>query len=267
MTPLGQRIRSAGLDWVVPEWAAPASVAALVTTRTGGVSEGACTSMNLSMSVNDSAQAVEENRRRLTSFLPSPPRWLAQVHGTGVAVLGALADPQSPVADAAVTRERGVVCAVLVADCLPVLFADREGNAVGVAHAGWRGLAAGVVEGTVAALGQLGATSDRLAAWLGPSIGSAAFEVGDEVRAAFVAADAGAGVHFAPGARGKWHADLRGLARRRLAGCGVVTVTANDECTSSDRDRFYSWRRDHAGGRMAALVWIAPDSSPWPAFV
>jgi len=261
MTPLGQRIRSAGLDWIIPEWAAPSPVAALVTTRTGGVSEGACASMNLSMAVDDDPHAVDENRRRLLSFLPSPPRWLAQVHGTGVAVLGALADSQSPVADAAVTRERGVVCAVLVADCLPVLFADREGIAVGVAHAGWRGLAAGVVERTVAALGQLGATSDRLAAWLGPSIAGAAVEVGDEGRAAFVAVDTGADAHFVPGTPGKWNADLRALARRRLAGCGVTTVTANDECTSTDRDRFYSWRRDRAGGRMAALVWIAPDSS------
>jgi YfiH family protein len=260
MTPLRQRIAAAGLDWIVPDWAAPASVGALVTTRAGGVSEGAFASMNLSPAVGDDPEAVSENRRRLTSFLPAPPRWLAQVHGIEVAVLRAHPDPKYPVADAAVTRERGVVCAVQVADCLPVLLADRGGTAVGIAHAGWRGLAAGVIERTLTALGDFGIGSDRLVAWLGPSIGPAAFEVGAEVRAAFVAHDAGADAHFAGGAAGKWQADLRALARRRLAACGVMTVAANDECTKAGHDRFYSWRRDHGGGRMAALVWIAPDA-------
>jgi len=260
MTPLAQRIRSAGLDWIVPEWATPASVGALVTTRAGGVSHGAFASMNLSTAVGDDPEAVSENRRRLSSFLPAPPRWLTQVHGTEVAVLGAHADPKSPVADAAVTRERGVVCAVLVADCLPVFLADRDGTAVGIAHAGWRGLAAGVIEQTVGAMANLGARSDRLVAWLGPSIGAAAFEVGAEVRAAFLAHDPEADAHFAAGAADKWHADLRALARRRLAARGVITVAANDECTRTGRDRFYSWRRDHGGGRVAALVWIAPDA-------
>jgi YfiH family protein len=260
MTPLEQRIRSAGLDWIVPGWSAPASVGALVTTRAGGVSEGAYASMNLSTAVGDDPEAVAENRRRLSSFLPAAPRWLAQAHGTEVVVLGTNPDRKSPVADAAVTRGRGVVCAVLVADCLPVFLADRNGTAVGIAHAGWRGLAAGVIERTVAALGDLGVRGDRLVAWLGPSIGAAAFEVGAEVREAFLAHDAGADAHFAGGAAGKWHADLRALARRRLAAYGVMTVAANDECTKTDDSRFYSWRRDHGGGRMAALVWIAPDA-------
>jgi len=264
VTALAQRLATAGHDWIVPAWDAPQHVGALVTTRNGGVSAGAYASLNLGANVGDDERAVAENRRRLGAFVPAPPRWLRQVHGTDVAVHRADAATAPPLADAAVTRERGVVCAVLVADCLPVLLADREGTVVGVAHAGWRGLAAGVVERTVAALGDLGAGADRLVAWLGPCIGSQAFEVGADVRAAILATDAGAGAHFVPDAPGKWRADLRGLARRRLAACGVRAIAASGACTVSDAARFYSWRRDRGGGRMAALVWLAAPAGGAP---
>ncbi len=257
MTTLAQRLAAAGHDWIVPAWDAPAHVGALVTTRTGGVSAGAHASLNLGASVGDDDRAVAENRRRLDAFVPAAPRWLRQVHGNVVALQRAQPAGEPPVADAAVTRERGVVCAVLVADCLPVLLADRDATVVGIAHAGWRGLAAGVVERTVAALGGLGAGADRLVAWLGPCIGPQAFEVGSDVRAAFLATDAGADAHFAPATPGKWRADLRALARRRLTACGVRTIAASDACTVADPARFYSWRRDRGGGRMAALVWLA----------
>ncbi len=156
-------------------------------------------------------------------------------------------------ADAAVTFARGQVCAVLVADCLPVFLAGRAGDRVGIAHAGWRGLAAGVVEATVAALA---CAPEELVAWLGPSIGPRAFEVGPEVRDAFLVQDAGAAAAFHPGRAGRWLADLPGLARRRLAAAGVTTVSGGDLCTHSDATRFYSFRRDGATGRMAALAWL-----------
>ena len=173
--------------------------------------------MNLGRNVRDDTEALAENRRRLQALLPAAPTWLDQVHGAAVVTLTAAAPSlPSPVADAAVTRERGVVCAVLTADCLPVLFADRGGNAVGIAHAGWRGLAAGVLEATIAALGNLGARADDLVAWLGPAIGPARFEVGADVHERFCADDPEAGICFTPHGPGKWHADLYGLARARL---------------------------------------------------
>lgn len=264
MTALAQRLATVGHDWIVPAWDAPAHVGALVTTRNGGVSARAYASLNLGAGVGDDDRAVAENRRRLAAFVPAAPRWLRQVHGTDVVVHRADAATAPPLADAAVTRERGVVCSVLVADCLPVLLADREGTVVGIAHAGWRGLAAGVLERTVAALGDLGAGADRIVAWLGPCIGPQAFEVGADVRAAFLATDAGAGAHFVPDAPSKWRADLRGLARRRLAACGVRAIAATDACTVSDSARFYSWRRDRGGGRMAALVWLAAPAGGVP---
>jgi len=257
---LAQRIAAAGLDWIVPDWPVPLSVHALMTTRHGGVSRGPLATMNLGAHAGDTDDALAENRRRLRSILPAEPRWLSQVHGTAVAVQGAQRDPVPEAADAAITRERGVVCAVLVADCLPVLLADRHGTAVGVAHAGWRGLAAGVLERTVAAFDDIGVRAGDLVAWLGPAIGPAAFEVGAEVRAAFLAHDRRAEAHFASGAPEKWHADLHGLARQRLAECGVSAVGGGGFCTKADDARFYSWRRDRACGRMAALIWLAPDT-------
>jgi hypothetical protein len=241
------------IEFVVPEWPAPANVRAAVTTRQGGVSTGRFDSLNLAAHVGDDAESVAENRRRLRAALalPGEPAWLSQVHGPEVAVLpGAL--PAG--ADAAVTFARGVVCAVLVADCLPVFLAGSDGDRVGIAHAGWRGLAAGVVEATVAALATEPA---RLVAWLGPCIGPRAFEVGPEVRAAFVAGDAAAAADFRPGRAGRFMADLPALARRRLAAAGVAGVHGSGLCTHADPARFYSYRRDGATGRMAALAWLA----------
>jgi hypothetical protein len=263
--PLAARLARAGLDWIVPEWPAPAAVRALVTTRAGGVSAGPYATMNLGFATparttGDAPSAIAENRRRLDGFLPSPPVWLDQVHGTTVATIDGAnaiaARAVPPVADAAVTRERGVVCAVLTADCLPVLFADRAARAVGIAHAGWRGLAAGVLEATVAALAAQGVAPADLLVWLGPAIGPAAFEVGADVVAAFRATDPGAGASFVPQAGGRWHADLYALARRRLAAAGVGSVAGGGLCTHADAARFYSYRRERETGRMAALVWL-----------
>jgi YfiH family protein len=241
------------LEFLRPDWAAPARVRAAMTTRQGGVSEGSFASFNLAQHVGDDPAAVAENRRRLSAALelPEEPRWLEQVHGTRVAVLPSRSEGP---ADAAVAFERGPVCAVLVADCLPVFLASRSGDRVGIAHAGWRGLAAGVVEATVAALG--GDPAD-LVAWLGPSIGRDAFEVGSEVRDAFDARDDGASAAIRPGRGGRWLADLPALARRRLAAAGILAVTGGGHCTHSDAARFYSYRRDGATGRMAALAWLA----------
>ena len=263
--PSATALAAAGLDWLVPRWPAPASVGALSTTRNGGVSTGPTASLNLGLfgAVRDGVDtpaAVAQNRRRLEAFLPSPPVWLDQTHGAKVAVL----DPASaaalralaPVADAAVTRDGGIVCAVLTADCLPVVFADRQGRAVGIAHAGWRGLAAGVLAATVAALDALGAPRRDLCAWLGPAIGPRAFEVGRDVRDALVATDPGSAECFAPHGQHKWHADLYQLARRRLAAAGVHDVHGGGLCTYSDSTRFYSYRRERLTGRMATLVWL-----------
>jgi YfiH family protein len=196
---------------------------------------------------------VAENRRRLREALalPSEPAWLEQVHGIRVVELPDA--PQGP-ADAAVTFAKGCVCAVLVADCLPVFLANRAGDRVGIAHAGWRGLAAGIVEATVAALGCEPAS---LLAWLGPAIGPAAFEVAGEVREAFLARDAGSADAFRAGRAGHWHADLPALARRRLAAAGVTEVHGGALCTHADPARFYSYRRDGSTGRLAALAWLA----------
>ena len=259
---LGERLASAGLDWIVPRWQAPSSVQGFVTTRNGGVSEGAARSLDLGHAVPDAnAQrraAIDENRRRVEAFLPSRPAWLSQVHGADVAVVDADAIARADGgavarADAAVTWQADVVLAVRVADCLPVLLADRDGAAIGVAHAGWRGLSAGVLENTVAAMR---CPPARIAAWLGPAIGRDAFEVGADVHDAFVRSDADAAA-FVAGAPGKWHADLFTLARQRLARAGVRSIDGCDLCTHSDRARFFSFRRDGTSGRMGAFLWRA----------
>lgn len=251
---------------LVPEWRAPATVHARVTTRAGGVSAGpfgldggAPGGLNLGDHVGDDAAAVRENRARLEAGLPGPVRWLGQVHGTAVHDADApWPDDVPPVADAAVATRPGTVIAVMTADCLPILFADARGRAVGVAHAGWRGLAAGVAEATVDAVRARAGADARIVAWLGPAIGPAAFEVGDEVRQAFCDPDPGASAAFARGAApGKWWADLYGLARRRLAARGVEDVGGGGLCTVGDPARFYSHRRDRRSGRFASLVWIA----------
>jgi purine-nucleoside/S-methyl-5'-thioadenosine phosphorylase / adenosine deaminase len=239
-------------EFLRPTWPSPARVHAAMTTRTGGLSVGPFMSFNLATHVGDDPAAVAGNRRRLREALALPvePAWLDQVHGIGVAVLPG---PAEGGADAAVTFTPGHVCAVLVADCLPVVLASGDGDRVGIAHAGWRGLAAGVVEATVAALD---CDPARLVAWLGPAIGPRAFAVGDVVRAAFLARDAGAAGAFEAARDGRWLADLPALARRRLAAAGVGVVTGGEFCTHADPDRFYSYRRDGATGRMAALAWL-----------
>jgi YfiH family protein len=241
------------LSLLLPDWPVPARVRACVTTRPGGVSRGPYTSLNLADHVGDDPEAVAQNRRRLTSALdlPAEPAWLEQVHGVRVLDLDAGgADRQ---ADAILTRSAGRVCAVLTADCLPVLLCDRAGSVVAAAHAGWRGLRAGVLEATIEAIGLPG---ERLLAWLGPAIGPEAFEVGPEVREAFVQGDAGAVSCFRPATGDRLFADLYGLARRRLATMGVQDVYGGGLCALEDASRFYSYRRDGRTGRMASLIYL-----------
>ncbi len=238
-------------DFIVAGWLAPQGVRALSTTRRGGVSGAPWAGFNLGEHVGDDPAAVRANRQRLRDALPAEPRWLTQVHGTRC-VDAALAVPGEQ-ADASVTRERGVVCAVQTADCLPVLLCDENATVVGVAHAGWRGLAAGVIEATVAAMSEPG---ERLLAWLGPAIGPRAFEVGSEVRDAFLAHDVRAAEAFVVAEGSKWFCDLYLLARQRLEAQGIRRITGADFCTVSDRERFFSYRRDGVTGRMASLVWL-----------
>jgi YfiH family protein len=253
---LAARLRDAGLDWIVPDWRVPAHVHAFATTRAGGASAGSYATMNLARNSRDDPAALAENQRRFECFLPAGPAKLDQVHGVAVATLKHGGSSTPVIADAAVTRERGVVCAILTADCLPVLFADRSGTAVGIAHAGWRGLAAGVLEATVGALRELGADAGELTAWLGPAIGPAAFEVGEDVFAAFCTRDAAAAACFAPHRPGKWHADLYRLARQRLARRGLTRVHGGGHCTFTDQARFFSFRRERESGRMATAIWL-----------
>ena len=239
------------------DWPLPRGVRAAFTTRLDGASAAPCDSFNLGTHVGDAPAAVAANRARLRALLTLPvePAWLNQVHGAEVADLDAAPQAAAPItADAAVTSAAGRACAILVADCLPVLFASRDGRRIGAAHAGWRGLAAAVLENTVAALD---VPAGELTAWLGPAISRQHFEVGEEVRAAFTANDAGAAAHFTFNARGRFQADLVALARRRLAALGVTDVHGGTWCTFADRERFFSFRRDGRGGRMAALVWRA----------
>lgn len=255
---LSTRIAQAALDWIVPDWTAPGAVQALVTTRAGGVSIGARRAMDLG-GAEPPDEAVAENRRRLRRLLPGDPYWLRQVHGAQVAVLDATSSANAwPAADAAVTRTPGVVCAVRMADCLPVFLADVRGGAVAVAHAGWRGMVAGVLATTVAAMERLGSGPQRLAAWLGPAIGPAAFEVGPEVRDAFRMRDTLALTCFTPGRNGKWQADLYALAALQLREAGVRTIGGGGFCTHANANRFFSYRRERDTGRMAALIWLTP---------
>ena len=246
-------------SFVVPDWQAPAGVLALSTTRAGGVSAAPWQSFNLGDHVGDDPLAVATNRAMLRRELPADPVWLSQVHGTRCAD-AALAKPGIQ-ADASFTRQRGVVCAVLTADCLPVLLCDDRAGVVGVAHAGWRGLAAGVIEATVESMGEPG---ERLMAWLGPAIGPQAFEVGGEVRELFLDGDVEAAEAFVATAGGKWLCDIYRLACRRLRALGVRRIAgavsgdtaAHNFCTATDAQRWFSYRRDGVTGRMASLIWL-----------
>ncbi|GAB3243134.1 purine nucleoside phosphorylase YfiH/LACC1 family protein [Chitinimonas naiadis] len=237
-----------------PDWPAPEGVQALVTTRLGGVGIGPYASLNLGRHVGDDVATVTANRSLLRQDLPAEPAWLEQVHGTAVADVGASGSSLQQ-ADAAVSRVPGAVCVVMTADCLPVFFASEDGKAVGVAHAGWRGLNDGVLEATIARMAGAG----PLMAWMGPAIGPDAFEVGEEVRAAFLAKDARAEMAFRPGVQaGKWWADIYLLARLRLEAAGLTQIYGGGLCTVTDQTRFFSYRRDKTTGRMASLIWIAP---------
>jgi YfiH family protein len=214
-------------ELVLPDWPAPPDVRAVMTTRN-----------------TDEAD--------LRALLPAEPAWLRQVHGTQVVRLDQVAS--SPQADAAVTGRRNLVCAIRVADCMPVLLADESATVVGAAHAGWRGLSSGVIENTVHAMGIAGG---ELLAWLGPAIGPKVYEVGEEVRSAFLSRDAAAEAAFFPARHGHWLLDLYAVARQRLRSCGVERIFGGGYCTYSDPQRFYSYRRDGTAGRMAAYVWLA----------
>lgn len=239
-------------DFLIPDWPAPANVRALQTLRDGGSSPAPWNSFNLGDHVGDDAARVAANRARLRTELPGEPCWLRQVHGVEVVDVAQVAAGTE--ADAAYATQAGQVCVVMTADCLPVLFCNRQGTVVAAAHAGWRGLLAGVLENTLAAMH---CPPGEVMAWLGPAIGPDNFEVGDEVRSAFVAHDAAAGEAFRPQAGGKWLADLYALARRRLNAAGVVAIHGGGLCTVADAGRFFSYRRDGVTGRMASLIWLA----------
>jgi polyphenol oxidase len=240
-------------DWLIPDWPAPANVRAFATTRAGGVSKGAYASMNLGTRSGDDPANVMRNRLIVHEHLPQMPGWLAQCHGVDVVDLDGESAADRP-ADAAVATKAERVCSVLTADCLPVLLCKANGTSVGIAHAGWRGMAAGVIENTVAAL-----RADRgdVIAWLGPAIGPDAFEVGPEVRAAFMAVDAAADSAFRVHREGKYMADLYALARQRLARAGVTRVFGGGFCTLHESERFFSYRREKQSGRMGSFIWIA----------
>ncbi|HYQ37368.1 MAG TPA: peptidoglycan editing factor PgeF [Pseudomonas sp.] len=240
-------------DLLLPDWPAPANVRACVTTRAGGVSVAPFDSFNLGDHVEDDPVAVAENRRRLQALLGCRAAWLQQVHGAAVVE----ADPTTlAVADASWSSTPSVACAIMTADCLPVLFCDRAGRRVAAAHAGWRSLAGGVLEASAAALD---CPAEQVLVWLGPAIGPQAFEVGAEVREAFVARHAEAAAAFVPSVNpGRFMADLYQLARIRLAAIGVMAVYGGGLCTFSDTERFYSYRRASRTGRLASLIWLEP---------
>ena len=244
------------MNWLQPDWPAPPAVRAAITTRSGGVSRGCYASLNLGDHVGDDPAVVAENRAILRQQLdlPSEPHWLVQVHGCQVV----RAENSLPgcQADAVCSRIPGQVCAVLTADCLPLLICDRQGERICAVHAGWRGLAGGVIESAIAAMQR---PASELLVWLGPAIGADAFEVGEDVRQAFVSHSAEAEEAFVATAGGHWLADIYTLSRQRLAGLGVGFVGGGEYCTVSDRERFFSYRRDGVTGRMASLIWSLPE--------
>ena len=241
---------------ILPDWPVRGRVRAVSTTRRGGVSKPPCDSLNLGYGAQDEREAVTENRRRLRNILtlPAEPAWVQQVHGDTVVAAEDVAADEPPAADASVSRTPGLASVVMTADCLPVLFCDREGTTVGAAHAGWRGLVRGILPATVTAMDR---PPEDLMAWLGPAIGPDVYEVGPEVRESFLDQDPTHGESFRPSPAGRWLADLYAIARRQLHGLGVTAVYGGEFCTYSDPDRFYSYRRDGSSGRMASLIWLA----------
>ena len=240
------------VSWIPADWPAPDNVVGGTTLRTGGVSAGEFASLNLAAHVGDEPASVAENRQRFRSqySLPSEPSWLKQVHGISVARGNSV--PSTPAADGIVATAAGVVCAVLTADCLPVLLTTADGSTVAAAHAGWRGMSAGILEATVDALE---VPSEQILAWLGPAISQPALEVGDEVREQFVNQSEAAEACFSANSRGRWQADLYGLATLRLRDCGVPRVFGGGSCTHTEPERFFSFRRDGRCGRMATFIY------------
>lgn len=236
---------------IIPDWPAPAGIKALQTTRQGGVSIAPYDSLNLGSHVGDNPLAVARNRMSLNTLLPSEPVWLEQVHGT--VVVNADMASCRPQADACIARHHSAVCAVMTADCLPVLLCDETGNVVGAVHAGWKGLAAGVIEATVQAMD---VAPQSLMAWLGPAISQEAFEVGGEVRAAFIAVQPQAATAFILGQHGKWFADIYALARLRLNALGITQIYGGSHCTYREREKFFSYRHDGVTGRMGTFIWL-----------
>lgn len=243
------------LDCITPDWPVPSNVRALTTTRHGGVSRGRFSSFNLAEHVGDDPDAVRRNRAHLCEVfaLPAAPLWLTQVHGTNVVEASAVRP--GVVADGAVTDRPGLVLAVLTADCVPVFLFDRSGTKVALLHAGWRGLAGGVIEAGVRATGGSG---NDLLAHLGPGIGRDAYEVGEDVRQAFTDQDPTTAPAFRPKGNGRWLADMYTLARMRLQAAGVAHISGGNYCTFRDHNRFFSFRRDQRCGRMASLIWLEP---------
>lgn len=237
--------------WIPADWSAPDNVVAGTTTRTGGISTDMYESLNLGAHVGDDPGAVAGNRERFVAMcgLPHEPAWLSQVHGTAVQVAGV---DDSAEADAAIARDPSTVIAVLTADCLPILLCAGSGTEIAAIHCGWRGLAAGIIATT---LSRMATAPDSLLAWLGPAISQAAFEVGDDVRQAFVGQDAAANACFEPNERGRWQADLYALARLQLNAAGIGAVYGGGFCTYGDSGRFFSYRRDGQCGRMASFIY------------
>ena len=236
---------------IIPDWPVPKNVRSLQTTRVGGISSTPYDSFNLGDHVGDAPLAVERNRILLNTLLPSEPVWLEQVHGTNV-VNADMADCL-PQADGCIARHRAAVCVVMTADCLPILLCDTRGSVVGAAHAGWKGLAAGVVEATVR---EMDVAPQDLMAWLGPAISQQVFEVGEEVRALFVDANRQAAAAFIPGQHGKWLADIYMLAHLRLNALGITQIYGGNYCTYRDSEKFFSYRRNGVTGRMGTFIWL-----------
>ena len=237
-------------DFIIPEWPAPSNIKAIQTTRSGGISVAPYDSLNLGSHVQDDTLAVAKNRQFISKYLPSEPVWLNQVHG--VDVIDAAKSTNVQDADASYSKNKNVVCVTMTADCLPVLLCNKQGNAVASIHAGWRSLCNGVIEVTIK---EMGVEPEDLMAWLGPAIGPDAFEVGGEVREAFIAKDNQAEMAFVASGN-KWLGDLYLIAKQRLNKQGVNQIYGGKECTYSNPSRYFSFRRDGVTGRMATMIWF-----------
>jgi polyphenol oxidase len=242
------------LEFIIPDWPAPANVHALQTNRDGGFSHAPYDSLNFGMHVKDNPLHVAQNRQLLSDYVPSEPVWLNQTHS--IRVVDAAQTNCVVDADASFTTQKNVVCVVMTADCLPVLLCDKAGTIVAAVHAGWRGLCDGALEASIdAAIGATDISADKIMAWFGPAIGPNAFEVGGEVRAQFIEKDAQAELAFKPHGE-KWLGDLYKIATQRLNNLGVTQIYGGGRCTFTEKDQFFSFRCDGDTGRMATLIWL-----------